>query len=248
LLKDAFDQVVVAMWHHKQAVREAQRRFGEAQALDETETIPSKIAIDTEGGVARWYGASRSDMRAGIRGVDQIIKEFSETRLLSKKAKEWLSTTFGPDFVVMCDKWTPLNPSVIAAAKFLVSQDEIFKGRLGETIADRMKREPPGPEIVVDPQQGQEMVLKLLELRRDVMKELLTIEGNFSQEEKEVRSVEINFRFLADSAREVRNSLQWYFYVREVAPAEGNNSFLLAGRYSPNKRLRRYSRNERLEK
>ena len=72
-------------------------------------------------------------------------------------------------------------------------------------------------KVVIDPKQGRHMVCKLLEQRRDFLREILTITGRntLAGQPDAAQSSEFNPRFLADANRELRRALDSYGSLKE---------------------------------
>jgi hypothetical protein len=70
--------------------------------------------------------------------------------------------------------------------------------------------------VVIDPMQGRQMVCKLLEERRNLLKEFLFVTDHYALGGKAdaAESSDFNPRFLADANRELRRSLDWYLFLK----------------------------------
>jgi hypothetical protein len=73
-------------------------------------------------------------------------------------------------------------------------------------------------KVVLDPKQSRNMVCKLLEERRNYLRELLTIAEAHTLDERlgAARGADFNPRFLADANRELRRALDWYLSLKDT--------------------------------
>jgi len=162
--------------------------------------------------IERWYGSSLADVRLGISALESAMSEFDALGYFKEDTQTLLTRGFGPDFVSLLKEWNPMSRTAILAADQLVAHTEMFadtdvksSSPLGETT-----------KVVIDPMQGQQMVGKLLEERRNFLRELLVItdQNTLAGKADAAQSSDFNPRFFADANRELRRALDHYFDLK----------------------------------
>ena len=211
----SFDYIVVCHWRSKLASRLEHSQFAR-QFQDEQPKSERRESPDADPVIERWYGSGRADIRAGIRALEFAIVEFEGHGSLRVETKKFLMSGFGPQFVLLLEEWNTMSKDAIALANHLVSHREVFRDTRD---TDVKSPSPPGEttKVVIDPMQGRHMVVKLLEERRNYLRELLemmrrnTFEGKLDAS----RSSDFSPRFLADANRELRRALEWYLFLKD---------------------------------
>jgi hypothetical protein len=211
----AFDYSVVCHWRVKLALRLEHRQFVH-QFHDEQPQNERGEAPDVNPVIERWYASSPADIRLGISSLDYAMVEFEGHGSFREETKIFLTRGFGPYFVPLLEKWTPMSKDAILLAESIVSHSKKFpdvpdmnvetSSTLGETT-----------KVVIDPMQGRQMVGKLLEEKRNLLKELLVIAGQntLGGSANAAQSADFNPRFLADANRELRRALDHYFDLKD---------------------------------
>jgi hypothetical protein len=206
----SFDYIVACNWRCRLAMRLEQRLFAR-QFQDEN---PQDDPPDVDTVIKRWYGSSRLDLRAGIRGLEYAINEFDEMGYFREDAKTFLRRGFGADFFCLLEEWTPpISKDAMLMAEHLAIHRETF----GEPPRADIKTssQPAETTKVIDPRQGRHMVCKLLEERRNFLQDLLIIADTLDGKPGAAQSSEFNPRFLADANRECRRALEWYLFLKD---------------------------------
>ena len=232
----AFDYVVVCHWRVKHAVRLEHSQFARQFQAEQPENERGET-LDVEPVIDRWYGSSRADIRMGIRGLEYAMEEFEQHGSLREEAKKFLTSGFGPHFVPLLEEWNTMSRTAILMADQMEShrrdfgdppdRDDPPPGALGEachrgdsgdeTHVKSRSTSGETPRVVIDPMQGRHMVVKLLEERRNFLKELLVITDQNTLEGKlgAAQSSDFNPRFLADANRELRRALDWFLSLKD---------------------------------
>jgi hypothetical protein len=210
----AFDYIVVCHWRSKLALRLEHRQFARQLQDEQREKVEGE-APDVAPVIQRWYGSSPADIRAGIGALEYAIAEFNGHGSFREETKEVLTSGFGPDFVVLLEKWKTMSIDAILLADHLARHREDF-GEMPDM--DVKSSSPPGEavKVVIDPMQQRQMVVRLLEERRSYLKELLYMmrRNVFSGNAAAAYSSDFNPRFLADANRELRRALDHYFDLK----------------------------------
>ncbi len=211
----AFDYIVVCHWRCKLALRLERPQFAR-QFQDEQPKNERGEAPDVDPVIERWYGSSRADTRAGIRLLEYAMEEFECAGYFHEDTKAFLRRAFGLDYVPFLEEWNTMSKDAILMADSIVSHCQVF-GEIPDTDVKSSSRLGETTKVVVDPMQGRHMVRKLLEEKRNVLKELLVITGQHTLDGKPdaAQSSEFNPRFLADANRELRRALDHYFDLKD---------------------------------
>lgn len=212
----AFDYYAVCQWRVKLALRLEHSQFASLFQDKPPETKQGE-APDVVPVMDRWYGCSRADTKAGIRTLDFAITEFEGHGVFRDETRKFLITGFGPHFVSLLEEWkTPMNLQAILMANHYTRHLETY----GETPT--MENDPPSPrydatKVVIDPMQGRHMVRKLLEERRNFLKEFLWVTDHRTLGAKAdaAEYSDFNPRFLSDANRELRRALDWYIFLQD---------------------------------
>ena len=220
----AFDIVAVCCWRCKLALRLENRLFANLIQDKPEEDNHSK---DSDGPpvMARWYGHSRTDIKAGIRSLEFAIKEFELIGYFKEETKTFLTQGFGPEFVASLESWKTTSTSALRLAEHIEAlanrYPSLYKDfpssykTTGEANS-ALPELPDSSKVVIDPMQRQHMVVKLLEERRNFLNELLVLKAQPTQGRNadEANYVDLNLRFLADANREWRRALDHYFDLK----------------------------------
>jgi hypothetical protein len=209
----AFDYVVACLWRIVLALRLEHRQFSrllqDEDVGHEREAPPDVVPV-----IRRWYGASRMDTRAAIKGVDWARREFDCCGYFKDETKAFLTFAFGADFVPRLEKWITTSKDTILMMEHLVAHEKDFGTPKG--------MEPAIPttestKVVIDPKQGRQMVDKLLEERRNFLAEYLAMTGEaaFAEKSDDLVNAGFNARFLADAHRELQRALKDYWALEE---------------------------------
>jgi hypothetical protein len=153
----AFDEVVCCTWRVKLAARLEMRRTAALfDASDGRETQPE--VPEGTSAMPNWYLSGRQDLRYAIRFLENVSGDFEANGLVRQEWKDPLDGAFGVGFYDLLTNWTPVNRDVVLLAQHLVKHSETFGRPL-----------PPmdgkSAEVVIDPEQGHQMVEKLIELK-----------------------------------------------------------------------------------
>jgi hypothetical protein len=211
----AFDYVVVCYWRGKLALRLERSQFVR-QLQDEQPEKERGEALDVDPVIERWYGCSRPDIRAGIRLLDNAIEEFNGAGYFCEDTKALLKRAFGPDYVSSLEEWNTMSVDAIVMAIHLVRHRKVFGDKRDADVKSPSEPSEP-PEVVIDPMQGRHMVVKLLQVRRSFLEDILVLKGQNAPDGQPdaARSSDFSPRFLADANRELRRALDWYLYLRD---------------------------------
>jgi hypothetical protein len=160
LQKIAAEGVAVCCWRLEAELSSQVRGKpgGETQgeAAPETTTLPD------------WYGADRQTIRAAIVFISKIIHNFEQCPVLREEWTEGLRECFGEAFHKDVAEWVPANWDALLLATHLTRHAKTFKRPLPD-----LQGKDEG--VIRDPEQGKQMVLKLLCEKRRHLQDLAQI-------------------------------------------------------------------------
>jgi hypothetical protein len=209
----AADQIVASCWRNKMAMRlEMHQLKGHFPADESTsdKTDSQRDARETQ-----WYGASREDLRNGIRILTELRDDVSQHGLVH--AETWkfqISKCFGVGFYDALTEWKGMSIDAILSAEHLVRHAEAFK----RPLPDLPPEVTPAVEkidrhVVADPKLQMQMVVKLVELQSQHLLDLLFISSHASAT-RETAANEFAPRYFANSSRDLQRAVEWYLHLR----------------------------------
>jgi hypothetical protein len=207
LEKIALEQVVVCCWRCQIALRV------EAQQLDKIISPPAVVqnAVDepsVDAHMLRWFGSGRADLNAGIRLLAQVRDDIRQHGTVRRCWEDAITACFGADFYQTLTEWSPMNASALQLTNHLISQSEAF---------DMPLPAGKGGEIFVrDPQQQQQMLLKLVDTSASYLGAAKKI-----SEERTMRAsaTEANADFAPSyfpaAMRDLQRAVDWLLHLKE---------------------------------
>lgn len=212
----AFDSHVAWTWYGKLALRLAQRQLvRQLQYEPHENTQDEPIAVDSF--IERWFVCSRSDTHAGIRALGDAMEEFNEAGYFRDETKGFLKRGFGEEYLRLLEEWTPaMSLDAMLAAEQGTDHDRMWHKTTNQP-AERSSEPRETTKLVMDPKQLRHMVCKLLELRRDFLREILIITGRNTLGERPdgAHHFWFNSRLLADVNREAQRALDRFLLLKE---------------------------------
>jgi hypothetical protein len=203
-----FEQVVTCCWRCKLAIRLEMRRLREQfTAQDQATSNDSGPPQDIRH--LQWYGASRLDLRNGMRILKELRQDISDdgpSHLANWK--DQIMQVFGPGFYEALSEWKDVNITALIMAEHLQRHAETFKMPLPEDSTL-----PAGPKLVPDPKQKLQMMLKLIDLQAQHLSDLHQINSEASQM-RQTASSEFASHYFATASRDLQRAVDWYLYLR----------------------------------
>ena len=198
-----FEQIVTCCWRCKLAIRlEMHRLKVHFTANDEStsnETAPQRDARETQ-----WYGASRQDLKNGIRVLQTLRDDVSRNGLLHKESwKDDIIKAFGGGFYDALTEWKGMSVDAILLADHLVRHADTFKKPLPAFS------KPPE----ADPKQKLQMLVKLIDMKAQHLQDLQQISSEASHM-RETAPNEFAPRYFASASRDLQRAVDWYLYLR----------------------------------
>jgi hypothetical protein len=203
-----FEQIVTCCWRSKLALRLEMHRLKVHFAADHEstseESAPQRDVRETQ-----WYGAGRGDLRNGIRFLKELREEVSQNGPLHLESwKDLIIKAFGVGFYDALTEWKPMDVDAMYLAEQLQSQAQTSKKPLPAS-----SRPPEGVEIIADPRQKLQMLVKLIDLQAQHLSDLLQINAEASHM-REGAPNEFAPRYFATASRDLQRAVDWYLYLR----------------------------------
>ncbi len=205
----ALDQIVCFCWRCRLALRLEACATGPSLGMDPEdgeENAPKQAFSLNE-----WVGASKVNLRAGIRFLKHLREVVAESGLMQLEdgpLKVSVIKGFGHPFYDSLVEWRGFNVYAIQLQDHL---DE--HGRMFPSIAS----DPPQPgaqhRVGPDERLRWEMVLKLIDLKIQQLQDLLA--ANVSRQVTNAQP-EVCPRFFATASRDLHAAVGWYLYLRDM--------------------------------
>ena len=204
------EDVVCCRWRCKLALRLEMRRLGRLSDM------PHDLGVQPEEGTpgptntARWYASDRPTLHSAIRWLRDVRDDFEENGEVRDAWKENMDNIFGPEFYRSLKKWTPMSRSVILMVNQIVAHRKMHGTGGTIPVVDDT------PELTIDPNQGHEMVGKLVgqELRHleDMHRswELVVSESVRA----ETAAVDFTPRYFTNAVRDFRAAVEFFEYLK----------------------------------
>lgn len=207
----AFDAAISCIWLGKSAVRFESSRFeklshapvGMQDHVGDSESSPEML---------RWFGAGRRDLNAGIRILQQLRADISGVGYVRDHWKDQLTACFGSDFYTSLREWSPMNPCALQLTRQMIAHSENFNMPLPEP-------KEGNPVYVRDPQQEQEMVLKLVDSQMACLNALRRIadQGGLATEENDTAArIDFTPRYFRAIMKELKDTVDWILLLKDL--------------------------------
>jgi hypothetical protein len=210
LQKTAFEEVTYCYGRVKVAARLEMRRASallDASDHRETEpTIPEGTPV-----ISRWYLSNRQELHETTSFLKEVMREFAENKRVREDLKEPLDRSFGVGFYDELTKWTPGNSDAIKLAEHLQKHARVFRKPLPRLDEEQLTK------IVIDPEQGYQMVQKLLDLQFQHLRDLSASWEQRTAQTIEARNAVVDFspRFFTTASRDFHRAIEWYLHLRK---------------------------------
>jgi hypothetical protein len=158
----------------------------------------------------QWYGASKADLRAGVRLLSELRSEISQNGALHlAQWEDRLVNAFGVGFYNELQAWKPMDLQAIIVAESLVAHEKNFN------LEPLPGGQPPeGVKIVVDEKQKWLMLLKLVDLKIQHLLDLRQV--NLRTVAPQDQQVLTDFvpRYFAIANRELQRCVRWFLFLK----------------------------------
>lgn len=217
-----FEQIVTCCWRCKLAIRLEMRRlevhFTTNDESTSNETAPQRDVRETQ-----WYGASRQDLKNGIRILQRLRDDVSQNGLLhAENWKDEIVKAFGIRFYDSLTEWKGMSVDAIHMAEQLARHAETFEMPLpafskplegGPKPQEDVSEPPEEVKIIADPKQKLQMLVKLIDMKAQYLLDLQHANSETSHM-RETATNEFAPRYFATASHNLQRAVDWYLYLR----------------------------------
>jgi hypothetical protein len=207
----AVDKVVTCICLGKSAVRFESTRLEKLNhAPVGTQDHVSESGSSPE--MLRWCGSGRRDLNAGIRILQQLRADICQSGYVRDHWKDQITACIGSDFYTALREWSPLNPCALQLTRQMIAQSEDFNMPLPEP-------KEGDPVYVRDPQQEQEMILKLVDREiafLNARRKTADQSGLAAEENDTAARVDFTPRYFSATMKELRLAVAWLTLLKEM--------------------------------
>jgi len=150
------------------------------------------------------YASGRKSIRQCFSFRESLKRDVAENGGLRECWQDQISQLFGAEFLDSLRRWTPANPVVLRVAKQLAFHADTYNLPLPSDLTC-------GPEVVADPQQHVEMVLKLIDEKTRHLSEIQQLRRSGGAEGG--NTVDPTPRYLRAATRELQRAVDWYLHL-----------------------------------
>jgi hypothetical protein len=153
------------------------------------------------------YLSSSQALRDGIKFLTFLEQDVPSFGSVREELKDDVTRVFGVDSFEEFARWTPMPRDVILAAFHMVGMDQTYHLKPCVDIEEVSKH------VIIDPQQGVEMVLKLIGQKKRHLEDLLSLQR--SGVLANVQNAEFAPRFFTTAMRDMQRTVQWFQELKE---------------------------------
>jgi hypothetical protein len=207
----AFAEILICIGRCKLALRMEMRRVSRTLGDGSAQQAQGD---EPEGPVARteWYLSGRQGLREGIRLLEAFKEDFLRLGRIDEKWSVVLDRAFGPQLRELLTDWIPSNKDAALLADHLTRHARTFRRPLPCDQDGGNK-----PKVILDPYQGQEMVIKLLEQELSMLSDLWrSVEQRASASEgTQNQAVDFAPRYFTTACRDLHRAVAWYTQLKK---------------------------------
>jgi hypothetical protein len=156
--------------------------------------------------MTQWYGSGRQALNDGVLFLRQLKEAIEHHGTVPEDWREGIARGFGAEFLEALTKWTPMSHDAFLFANFVADHHKTHGSLLP-------KAEGP-PKAIADPQQGMEMMFKLIELQIQHLRDLVaTLDRGIRADG--VGALDFAPRFFTNASRDLHRAVAWLQYLKE---------------------------------
>jgi hypothetical protein len=211
LQRVAFEQVVCCCWRCKLAARVEARMLKSHFTDPERDSAPEMVMAENPI-MRQWYGTNRQTLRDGIRFLSELERDIQSSGHLRDEWSDGLTKGWGPGFLEDLTAWTPMKRDAVLLAHHLVTHAETFNMPLPMNLGELDKT------VVIDPQQGEQMVLKLVRQELRHLEDIKRISEQRSDLASNIQNAQVSDfspRYFTTAMRDLHRAVQWFRYLKK---------------------------------
>jgi hypothetical protein len=214
----AFAEVLVCIGRTKLALRMEMWRVSRILGDGSVQQAQGDHA-EGLGARAEWYLSGRQGLREGIRLLENFKKDFLELGRIDERWNLPLDQAFGPLLREQLTHWMPSDPVAAMAAHQLTLHAKTYNMPLPPSLDPQGRAGVDGEnklQVILDPDQGQQMVIKLLEQQLAMLSDLWK-SANERASASEVPNQSIDFapRYFTTAGRDLHRAVAWYTQLKK---------------------------------
>jgi hypothetical protein len=200
----AYEEIVCCSWRCRSAIRLEVR--GLKPYTESQDGEPSSGAESGRPVMNRWYASSRQHLNQGVRFLEELKNTIKYHGTVPDDWREGIMKGFGADFLEALTKWTPIAYDNLLLANALQAKSKRFGMPLPKDLLV--------PNVVADPQQGREMMFKLLDQQIQHLRDLSgTLDGGIRA--VEASPVDFAPRYFTTASRDLHRAVEWFRNLKE---------------------------------
>jgi hypothetical protein len=203
-----FERVVVSFWRWRRTLRLETKELNAHLEFNQDEQPRADQPPDSV--LPGWYGAGNRDLHAGLALLSDLSQDVRANGWAhANKWRDPVTRSFGQDFYRLLTEWLPVDVTAILAARALSGHAKNFDMPLPSSLGTDLS----GDQIAVNPNQSWEMGIKLIELRKQHIEDLLNVNRRRADRGNDIRGampLDLVTRYVTTATREMERALAWY--------------------------------------
>jgi hypothetical protein len=197
-----------AGWRLGRKLRRVSKMLGEPSTQPVQNEQPEGPVVVTE-----WYLSGKQGLVQGMRLLEAVKTEFLSLGRIDQKWNVPLDKGFGPQLRQLLMQWMPSDEDAIKLAHHLTTHARTFNKPL-----------PPIGEggnesqIILDPEQSKQMVIKLLELEESVLSDLWKSSQQRAYQFTRAQDEAVDFSpgYFTTACRDLHRAVEWYIHLKKA--------------------------------
>ena len=214
----AFGEVLSCIGRCKLALRMEMRRVSRALGQGSASQAQSNPPSQPLTGAA-WYFSGKQGLREGMRLLEAVKQEFLSLGRIDERWNAPLDGAFGPQFRQLLTQWMPSNESAVLLAHHLTGHAEMYGRPLPplEKEQDSTKDGGNKPKLILDPDQGKQMVIKLFELEGSILSDLWRSSEQRASVSAGAQNDAVDFapRYFTTTCRDLHRAVAWFIQLKK---------------------------------
>jgi len=206
-----FSEILSCIGRCRLALRQEMRRVSKMLGESSTQPVqheqPEGPVVATE-----WYLAGRQGLLQGMRLLEAVKTEFLSLGRIDQKWNVLLDKAFGPQLRQLLMQWMPSDETAVQLAHQLTTHARVFNKPL-PPIAEGGNE----PQVILDPEQSKQMVIKLLELEGSVLSDLRNSSEQRASHSARAQDDAVDFapRYFTTACRDLHCAVEWYIHLKK---------------------------------
>jgi hypothetical protein len=215
LQKVGFEEILSCTARCKLALRMEMRRVN--RTLDDHSRERGQLDL-AEATSTEWYLSGRQGLRDGLRLLEAVKKDILNLGRIDDKWHVFLDQAFGPVLREQLTRWMPSNKAAVMAAHQLTLFAENYNMPLPRLDHDRSSGVDGEnqPRVILDPEQSQQMVIKLLDVEICFLSDLWkSVEQRASDSARAQNQLDFVPRYFPSACRDLHAAVEWYMKLKK---------------------------------